>query len=93
MPSNGLRFLRVDVFGMKGENVIGGGVLMLWNHGWVIVAGFTAIYVLILPFFRFGLLTVVLGAWPVPLLSAVSGSVRDTTALVNPPGPDQIALR
>lgn len=62
MPSNSLRFLRVDVFGMKGENVIGGGVLTLWNHGWVIVAGFTAVYVLILPFFRFGLLTLVLGA-------------------------------
>jgi NADH-quinone oxidoreductase subunit M len=37
-------------------------------------------------------LTVVLGLWPVPLLSAMSGTVKDTTALVNPPGPDQIAL-
>ncbi len=38
-------------------------------------------------------LIVVLGVWPVPLLSAMSGTVRDTTALVNPPGPDQIAMR
>jgi NADH-quinone oxidoreductase subunit M len=37
-------------------------------------------------------LMIVLGVWPVPLLSAMSGSVRDATALVNPPGPDQIAL-
>jgi NADH-quinone oxidoreductase subunit M len=37
-------------------------------------------------------LTIVLGLWPVPLLSAMSGTVRDTTALVNPPGPDQIAM-
>jgi NADH-quinone oxidoreductase subunit M len=33
-----------------------------------------------------------LGLWPVPLLSAVSGGVRDVTSLVNPAGPDQIAL-
>jgi NADH-quinone oxidoreductase subunit M len=37
-------------------------------------------------------LTILLGLWPVPLLSAMSGTVRDTTALVNPPGPDQIAM-
>jgi NADH-quinone oxidoreductase subunit M len=33
----------------------------------------------------------VLGFWPVPLLSLISGGVRDMTAMVNPPGPDQIA--
>lgn len=33
-----------------------------------------------------------LGLWPVPLLSAVSGGVRDVTSLVNPAGPDQIAM-
>ncbi len=35
---------------------------------------------------------IVLGLWPVPLLGLISGGVRDVTALVNPPGPDQIAL-
>jgi NADH-quinone oxidoreductase subunit M len=34
---------------------------------------------------------IVLGVWPVPLLSLIAGGVRDLTALVNPPGPDQIA--
>ncbi len=38
-------------------------------------------------------LVVLLGVWPAPLFGAMAGSVRDTTALVNPPGPDQIALR
>jgi NADH-quinone oxidoreductase subunit M len=38
------------------------------------------------------LLLGLLGLWPVPLLSTVSGGVRDATSLVNPPGPDQIAL-
>ncbi|MEO7111206.1 MAG: proton-conducting transporter membrane subunit [Polyangiaceae bacterium] len=38
-------------------------------------------------------LVVLLGLWPAPLLTTISGAVRDTSALVNPPGPDQIALR
>jgi NADH-quinone oxidoreductase subunit M len=38
------------------------------------------------------LVAIVLGVWPVPLLSLMSGGVRDVTALVNPPGPDQIAF-
>ena len=39
------------------------------------------------------ILIMLLGIWPAPLLTTISGSVRDTSALVNPPGPDQIALR
>jgi NADH-quinone oxidoreductase subunit M len=34
----------------------------------------------------------ILGVWPAPLLSLIAGGVRDVTALVNPPGPDQIAF-
>ena len=37
------------------------------------------------------ILVVLLGLWPAPVLSTVSAAVRDTSALVNPPGPDQIA--
>ena len=37
-------------------------------------------------------LAIVLGIWPVPLLSLIAGGVRDVTGLVNPPGPDQIAF-
>jgi NADH-quinone oxidoreductase subunit M len=36
-------------------------------------------------------LVLVLGFWPVPLFTLISGGVRDLSALVNPPGPDQIA--
>ncbi len=35
----------------------------------------------------------VLGLWPTYLLASMSGTVRDVTNAVNPPGPDQIALR
>ncbi len=37
------------------------------------------------------ILVVLLGLWPAPVLTTVSGAVRDTAALVNPPGPDQVA--
>jgi NADH-quinone oxidoreductase subunit M len=37
-------------------------------------------------------LALLLGVWPVPLFALISGGVRDLTSLVNPPGPDQIAL-
>jgi NADH-quinone oxidoreductase subunit M len=32
-----------------------------------------------------------LGVWPVPLLSQIANGVRDVSALVDPPGPDQVA--
>jgi NADH-quinone oxidoreductase subunit M len=36
-------------------------------------------------------LVALLGLWPAPLLSATSGTVRDLTNAVSPPGPEQIA--
>jgi hypothetical protein len=38
-------------------------------------------------------LVVLLGVWPAPLFSSTSGTVRDLTNAVSPPGPEQIALR
>lgn len=38
------------------------------------------------------LLVLLLGVWPAPLLAATSGTVRDLTNAVSPPGPEQIAL-
>jgi NADH-quinone oxidoreductase subunit M len=37
-------------------------------------------------------LVVLLGVWPAPLLASTSGTVRDLTNAVSPPGPEQIAL-
>ena len=37
-------------------------------------------------------LVLLLGLWPEPLLSRLSGGVHDAASLVNPPGPDQVAL-
>ena len=38
-------------------------------------------------------LVVLLGVWPAPLFTSTSGTVRDLTNAVSPPGPEQIALR
>ncbi|HSO33088.1 MAG TPA: NADH-quinone oxidoreductase subunit M [Labilithrix sp.] len=36
-------------------------------------------------------LVVILGVWPAPLFASTTGTVRDLTNAVSPPGPDQIA--
>ena len=38
-------------------------------------------------------LVVILGVWPGPLFASTTGTVRDLTNAVSPPGPDQIASR
>lgn len=37
-------------------------------------------------------LVVILGVWPAPLIAGTSGTARDLTRAVSPPGPEQIAL-
>ncbi len=61
-PSNLLPLIRMDLFGMHADNVIGGGIGILWQNGWIFLAGLSAILVIALPFARFGLLSAVLGA-------------------------------
>jgi NADH-quinone oxidoreductase subunit M len=38
------------------------------------------------------ILVVILGLWPAPLFTSTTGTVRDLTNAVSPPGPEQIAL-
>jgi paraquat-inducible protein A len=59
-PVNILPLLRVDLFGMHSDNVIAAGVFQLWDRGWILLAGLSAIFVVFLPFLRFGLLSMVL---------------------------------
>ncbi|MGH6875951.1 MAG: paraquat-inducible protein A [Rhizomicrobium sp.] len=61
-PANLLPLMRIDMFGMHRENVIGGGIAILWNNGWFLLAGLSGILVVVIPFVRFGLLSAVLGA-------------------------------
>jgi len=61
-PVNLLPLMRVDLFRFHADNVIAVGVAQLWEHGWFLLAGLSAVLVIVLPFIRFGLLTAVLGA-------------------------------
>ena len=61
-PANLLPLAQVEIFGLHGENVIAGGIAILWNRGWYLLAGATAVLVVLLPFVRFGALWAVLGA-------------------------------
>ncbi len=61
-PANTLPLLRMTVLSFHSDNVIAVGIGQLWRHQWVFLAGLSAIYVVALPFVRFGLLSAVLGA-------------------------------
>jgi paraquat-inducible protein A len=61
-PSNILPLIRVDIVTLHGENVTAAGVGQLFERGWVILAAACAVLVILLPFFRFGLLSAVLAA-------------------------------
>jgi paraquat-inducible protein A len=59
-PLNILPLIRVDMVRRHSENVIGAGVAQLFNNGWIVLAGLSAVLVIVLPFVRFGALTAVL---------------------------------
>jgi paraquat-inducible protein A len=62
VPLNVLPLLRVDLFGMHSQTITAMGAALLWVKGWILLAGLSALFVIVLPFLRFGLLTAVLGA-------------------------------
>ena len=62
VPVNVAPLLRMDLFGMHSQNITAAGVAQLWQRGWVWLAGLSALFVIVFPFLRFGLLSTVLGA-------------------------------
>jgi paraquat-inducible protein A len=62
VPVNVLPLLRMDLFGMHSQNITAAGVAQLWGRGWILLAGLTALFVIVFPFLRFGLLSAVLAA-------------------------------
>ncbi|MGH8169530.1 MAG: paraquat-inducible protein A [Steroidobacteraceae bacterium] len=62
VPVNVLPLLRVDIFGMHSQNVTAAGVAQLWERGWILLAGLSALFVVVFPFLRFGLLSAVLAS-------------------------------
>ena len=59
-PANLLPLLSVSLLGQTRVSRLGSGVVVLWNHQWVIVAVLVALGAVILPFVRYALLSVVL---------------------------------
>jgi paraquat-inducible protein A len=60
IPSNVFPLIRVELFGMATENVILVGIGKLWTNQWILLAAISAALVIAVPFFRFGLLSLVL---------------------------------
>lgn len=60
-PANLLPLLSVRIFGMQNQTQLASGVSMLWRGDWVLLAVLIGAFAIVLPFVRFGLLSLVLG--------------------------------
>ncbi len=61
-PANIASLMNVTILGAYNRSVIASGVIGIGHQGWAVVAAIVGLEIIILPFFRFGLLTAVLGA-------------------------------
>jgi paraquat-inducible protein A len=61
-PVDVLPLLRADLLGQHSERSLIAGVARLWHHDWIALAALSAIFVMVLPALRLGLLAAVLGA-------------------------------
>lgn len=61
-PANLLPFLQVRLLGITRETWIASGVIWMWGEKWVLMAAIVAAEAVVLPFARFGLLALALGA-------------------------------
>jgi paraquat-inducible protein A len=61
-PANLLPLVHLSIFGLQSQNTIASGINILWDHGWVLLAGLSAAMAIVFPFLRFGLLSIVLTA-------------------------------
>jgi paraquat-inducible protein A len=59
-PANLLPLLRVSILGVVNRSVVASGVAGIWRQGWPAVACVVGLEIVVLPFFRFGLLSAVL---------------------------------
>ena len=62
IPGNVLPLIHVHLFGMHARNRLFAGISILWHNQWILLAGLSAAFAIVLPFIRFGLLSAVLGA-------------------------------
>jgi paraquat-inducible protein A len=61
-PANFMLLLTVSKSGFSGQMHLASGIATIWHQEWPVVAVVVALLAVVLPFFRFGLLTASLGA-------------------------------
>src|SRR6185437_2516927 len=57
-----LPLLRAELLGQRSESSLIEGVAQLWGHDWIVLAGLSVVFVIVLPAVRMALLAMVLGA-------------------------------
>ena len=62
LPVYTLPLLKAELLGQSSERSLVEGVAQLWHHDWIALAGLSAVFVIVLPAVRMGLLAIVLGA-------------------------------
>ncbi len=62
LPANFLPVMTVHVAGVTDQTHLASGLATAWRQGWPVVTAVLALQGILLPFFRFGLLAVTLGA-------------------------------
>jgi paraquat-inducible protein A len=60
-PANLIPLMSVDMLQMHRSALLGAGVIDIWNEGWVLLAPLIGAFAVVLPFVRFGLLSLALG--------------------------------
>ncbi|HZS62781.1 MAG TPA: paraquat-inducible protein A [Gemmatimonadaceae bacterium] len=60
-PANLLPLMSVTMLSVRHTSHLASGVGMLWNTHWVVIAALVGMFAVVLPFIRFGLLSLVLG--------------------------------
>ena len=57
-----LPILQAELLGQRSHSSLVAGVAQLWRHDWIILAGLSVVFVIVLPALRLALLALVLGA-------------------------------
>lgn len=60
-PANLLPLMSVTMLSVRHTSHLSSGIGVLWSTHWVVIAALVAAFALVLPFMRFGLLSIVLG--------------------------------
>jgi paraquat-inducible protein A len=62
LPANLFPIMSVSMLGAQRSTLLGSGVTALWNQQWIVLATLIGAFAIVLPFVRFGLLSITLAA-------------------------------